>query len=359
MGSQRTRTVDTMDRKRREGWLQRFPFCTTRLAAFTHLLSNVMRFKCFLSHLNLTLSWYLNTKLDHDAKGLPRHTIPSFVSSKSPLWLLLGSWETPQASHSETEVKRCLRRNQRRAARAAWVRCVPSTSRRDSIMGELARSSRRCAQPFLPNHCSSERNRACLPGLLWSSSREGATRSVQATRWARTRNCSRSSILAPSSSGSGSPPLSSRAAHEEGPKRNPPLVPVIALSEAVKGHWTQEGYIHGQSVSPIGLRRSSAFGSDWWRGKVRLAFRLHTASPDQDQPKYASLSALQIRHTPTLVARTLDADLSTDHRSSATPEQSGEGSLKRQPTCLRQRKYSQSVKDQGEDVHGARLRSAL
>ena len=43
----------------------------------------------------------------------------------------------------------------------------------------------------------------------------------------------------------------------------------------------------------------------------------------------------------------------------ALPDQSGEGSLKRQPTCLRQRKYSQSVKDQREDVHGVRLRPTL
>ena len=47
------------------------------------------------------------------------------------------------------------------------------------------------------------------------------------------------------------------------------------------------------SVSPKGLRRPSVFGSDLRRGKVRLAFRLHTASPVKDRPKYASLSASQ------------------------------------------------------------------
>ena len=47
------------------------------------------------------------------------------------------------------------------------------------------------------------------------------------------------------------------------------------------------------SASPKGLRRPSAFGSDWRRGKVRLAFRLHTASPVKDRPRYASLSASQ------------------------------------------------------------------
>ena len=65
----------------------------------------------------------------------------------------------------ETEVRR-LRRNQRRAARAVWVRCEPSTPRRDPRTGELARGSRRRAQPFPLSHCRSEGNRACLPGPL-------------------------------------------------------------------------------------------------------------------------------------------------------------------------------------------------
>ena len=46
-------------------------------------------------------------------------------------------------------------------------------------------------------------------------------------------------------------------------------------------------------VSPIGLRRPSAFGSDMRREIVPLAFRLHTASPVKDRPKYASLSESQ------------------------------------------------------------------
>ena len=153
-----------------------------------------------------------NTKPDHDEKSLHRHTISSFAWSKSPFELQLGSRETPHASHPETVEERCPRRNQRRAARAAWVRCEPSTPRRDPKTGELARSSRRRAQPFPLIHCRSEDNQACLPGPLCSSSREGVTHSVQVARWARTRSCSRSSILAPNSSESGSPPPSSLAA---------------------------------------------------------------------------------------------------------------------------------------------------
>ena len=102
---------------------------------------------------------------------------------------------------------------------------------------------------FFPSHCRSEGNQACLPGPLCSSSREGATHSVQISGWARTRSCSRSSILAPNSSESGSPPPSSRAARREDQKRNPPLIPDTAPSEAMKGHWTQEGY-----EGPFGTR---------------------------------------------------------------------------------------------------------
>ena len=47
------------------------------------------------------------------------------------------------------------------------------------------------------------------------------------------------------------------------------------------------------SASPKGLRRPSAFGSELRRGKVRLAFRLHTESPVKTRPRYASLSASQ------------------------------------------------------------------
>ena len=50
----------------------------------------------------------------------------------------------------------------------------------------------------------------------------------------KNRSCSRSSILAPNSSGSGSPLPSSHAARYEGPKRNAPLAPDAALSKAVR-----------------------------------------------------------------------------------------------------------------------------
>ena len=128
------------------------PFRTTSLAACTHLLSNVMR--DILSHLILTLSWCLKKKSDHDEKSLHHHTTPSFASSKSPFWLHLGLWETPRASHPDTEVIPCLWRNQCWATQAAWVQCEPSIPRRDSKTGDLARSNRRRALPFIPSHCA-------------------------------------------------------------------------------------------------------------------------------------------------------------------------------------------------------------
>ena len=172
----------------------------------------------------------------------------------------------------------CLRRNQRRAARAAWVRCGPSTSRSNSRTDELAGSSRRRVQPFLLNHCSSEQNRTCLPGLIWSSSREGATRSVRAARWAKTRNCSRSPNLASNSNESGPPLPSSRAAYWEGPRWSPPLVSDIVISEAVQGHWTKKitkgrAAFADKRCAPLGLRQPSALESDLRWGKILLAFR--------------------------------------------------------------------------------------
>ena len=108
------------------------------------------------------------------------------------------------------------------------------------------------------------------------------------------------------------------------------------------------------SALPKGLRQPSAFWSDLRRGKVRLAFCLHVPRQGSAQvcKSFSEPVALQIRHTQTPVACTLDADLSADHRPCTSPEQSGEGSLQCQPTCLRQGKYSQS----GKGSRGRRTR---
>ena len=208
-----------------------------------------MRSKRFLSHLILTLSKCLKYKTRSRWEKFALSYNPFFRVVQITIRATARIARNTNVSHPETGEERCPRRNQHRAARAAWVRCEPSPPRRDPKTGELARNSSRRAQPFLPIHRRSEDNQACFPGPLFCSSQEGVTHSVQVARWERTRSCSRSSILAPNSSESGSPPPSSLAANEEDQKRNSPLVPDIVLSEAVKGHWTQEGY-----EGPFGTR---------------------------------------------------------------------------------------------------------
>ena len=156
-----------------------------------------MRSERFLSHLILTLSWYLKYKTRSRWEKSASLYNPFFRIDQITILAIARIARNTTRFHPETQVKRCLRRNQRRAAHAAWVRCEASTPLRDPRTGDLAGSRRRRAQPFLQNHCCSERNQACLPGPFWSSNREGGTRFVQVARWARTRSCSRSSILAP------------------------------------------------------------------------------------------------------------------------------------------------------------------
>ena len=220
MGSLRTRTIDAMGRQRREGWLQHCPLSYDQARCSHPPFAECYAIQAF------------SIASDFDPQLMPKiqNQIPCFASSKSPFGLQLGLRETPHASHHETEEERCLRRNQRLAARPkAYVDLQPL-------------------------------------GLSWA---------------------------------------------RKSPAR---------LSSP---HWV--------------LNQDTA----------------------QICKSFSKPVALQIRHTQTPVACTLDRDLPTDHRPCTSPEQSGEGSLKRQPMCLRQRKYSQSVKNQEEDVHGARLCPAL
>ena len=166
MGFRRNRFVVAMPRKRKERWHQCCPLLYD-LARWMHpppVECYVIKAFSIASDFDpKQMPW--RTKSDHDEKNLHRQTILSFASSKSLLWLLLELRETPHASHIETEVKRCLRRDQRRAARATWVQCMPSTLRYDSKSDELACCSKKRAQPFLLSHCRSKDNRACLPGF--------------------------------------------------------------------------------------------------------------------------------------------------------------------------------------------------
>ena len=163
MRSRRTRAVDTMRRKRREGWLQHCSLSHDQACCLHPPFVECYAVQVFSIASNL------------DPKLMPKEQYQITmrkVCIDIQFWLQLGSRETPHASHSGTVAKRCPRRNQRRATRAVWVRCEPLTPRCDPRKDEPAHSSRRRAQPFLPSHCHSECNQTCLPGPLWSSSRE-------------------------------------------------------------------------------------------------------------------------------------------------------------------------------------------
>ena len=126
-------------------------------------------------------------------------------------------------------------------------------------------------------------------------------------------------------------------------------------------HWTQEGYEgsfgnHGQTVfrsaayvdlQPLGLTGGDEKSDSPFVSTLRPPSSI---GPGMQVFQQASGSLDQAYQDP---RRTYFGC------RPFCPEQSGQGLLKRLSTCLRQRKYSQSVKNQGEDVLGARLRPAL
>ena len=174
---------------------------------------------------NLDPSWCLK----YNEKCLHPHTIPCFMSPKSPFEPLLGSRESPHASHPYTEGQLCPRCNQRRAVGAAWGWCGPTTPRRDSRTGRPARCSRKRAKPFSQSHCRNRDNRACLSSTL-----------CRRSRWSQ-----RIPDKPPDEQGLGVVqearawrPGTSRAAFPEDPKRSPSLTLNTATFETMKGHWT-------------------------------------------------------------------------------------------------------------------------
>ena len=175
------------------------------------------------------------------------------------------------------------------------------------MIPKLARSSRRRAQQFLLSYCCTKDNRACLLGLFSNLSRKGATRSVQAARWARTHSYSRSQNLAPNSNTSEPPPSTSRSDPREDQKRSAPLDPDTAPFETEKGHWIQEGCgglygIRGQTVlRPSAYVNFQLWGLTWGEETYRSPF-VSTLCP----------VVLQIRYTQTIIVRMLTADLFTD-----------------------------------------------
>ena len=209
---------------------------------------------------------------------------------------------------------------------------------------------------------------AHLLSTLCKPSCWGPTRFEPAAWWARTRSCSRSPNLAPNSTGSKSPLPTSRADLLEDPRRNPPLTLYIAPYESMRGRWTEEVFEGPRGTRWRMVARPLAYDDLQPRDTTPVREgdpdleALHRVRGQRAAQVSQSLSepvALGIRHPQTPIARTLIADLPTDQQALTFPKKLEKGSYHCHPMILRQRQYGQTVKDQGEDVHGAHLRPAL
>ena len=114
-------------------------------------------------------------------------------------------------------------------------------------------------------------------------------------------------------------------------------------------------------ASPLGLRQLPALGLDFRWGKAFFNFCSHTVSLVRDRPRKAYLSAgqwLSRSGKPTLQRRWWQTYLRIIRlRPPLRNLERDCFSAPRGP--LRQRKYGESVRDHGEDVHCARLGPAL
>ena len=270
-------------------------FHAIKLVAFTH----VMWSKYFLSHLILTLnrcqknrirsrweisfrSHYFDHRSGHSQNHVKYHTFLTFLI---------------------TEVQYCPQCKQPRASQAAWDRCGLPTLRHDSKTDGPARSSIRYSKLFLLSHCCSEGNLACLQDSLWKPNRKEVKRSVQAARWARSRSSSRRPnhvfpIL-----------VFSRSRNVIGPRK------------AVKSLTS----LTGKRCSTPNPTAAYEF---WVELQTRKIFLHLPSSYCVPSSMKASLSARQwLSWSQAPFARTLTADLSTEHRLSIFPKQFGEGLL--------------------------------
>ena len=164
-----------------------------------------MRSKRSLSHLILTLSWCLKTKIRSRLEmfapsyNLFFHVVQIIIQATARI-----ARNTTRFSSSNWD--------QKLSSSTCWLGSIEavSTLRRDYKTDELARSSEKCAQLFLLSHCCSEDICACLPGPPCNLSRKRTY-----ARWARTRSSSRSPNLVPNSNASEIPPSTSCADPQE------------------------------------------------------------------------------------------------------------------------------------------------
>ena len=137
----------------------------------------------------------------------------------------------------------------------------------------------------------------------------------------------------------------------------------------MRGHWTKEDFEgpppaldDGWWLVPWPMKAFS-LGTQLQLGEgdsnLEAPHRVRRQRSAQVSQSLSEPVALEIRHPQTPLARTLIANLPTNQRASTFPKKLEKGLYQRRPMILRQRMYGQTVKDQGEDVHGTHLRPAL
>ena len=150
-------------------------------------------------------------------------------------------------------------------------------------------------------------------------------------------------------------------------KLNLPLDPDIAPSETEKSHWTKvacEGPYgnHGDMVLLLLANDGLQFRS-WTSDKERpFPSPIHCICCQgltQESQPFSKPMALKIGHSQAPIVRTLIADLFTDHQLLPPHSNMKKDCCSAGLEVLRQVKYRQIVKEQGEDVDGAHLCPAL
>ena len=265
------------------------PFLTTRLAACTYLLLNVMRFKRFLSHLILTLSWCLKKRIRSQSEKFAPSYNPFFRIVQNTILTTVRIARTLHVSHPSTEAKHCPRFGidasrplsnviPKRANPLAVVEGVPSRFFHSSVAAEAIRYvCQACFQSpvskgqHIPSEPSDEREFKLFKKLN----------------------------LVPNSIRSVSHPTTSWVAPRVDLKRHPILGPDTVPFEAEKCLWTKKAYEGPYDtrlkicISPFGLRQFSALGFDARLVKATSTLCIHIDCSIKDRLRKANLSVSQ------------------------------------------------------------------
>ena len=310
------------------------PFHTTRLAAYTHLLSNVMPSKHFLSHLILTLRWCLKYKISSRWE--------KFAPSYNPLFRVtqITIQVTARIARNTTHFSPLYggtTLSMTWATQAAWDWYELSTPRCDSRMANpltVVEGMQAVSSRPLPQWGKSGMSaKHALQAQSWRANAFQASRQVSKNlelfkklepgtqiHWERISpsnqlsRFSRGSEMEPSTSPRYSFFRDKESSLDRGRFR-------IALWQSLEN-----------SVPSLGLQRPSALGLDLRGGKASLTLGPHTVFVINDQPRQASDSRGQA---------SLDTLLeNTDGRPAyrpTYPKEFGKGLFQCRPMIPRQR----------------------